>query len=154
MRFFAILLLAVLASNPTLADITGRPRIVDGDTIEIAGRRIHLFGINAPEARQRCTIGGKHWRCGQQATFILAEFIGKAWVRCLEKDRERSERIVAICYLGNKNINAWMVRNGWAADYRSKGAYSNEEKAARRQRLGIWQGTFEMPWKWRRRGGR
>jgi endonuclease YncB( thermonuclease family) len=104
MRLVAILFLAVLASNPALADITGRPGIVDGDTIEIAGQRIHLFGIAAPEARQRCTVGGKPWRCGQQATFVLAEFIGKAWVRCLEKgrDRERSNQVVAVCYLGNK----------------------------------------------------
>ena len=142
--------------NPALAEMTGRPRIIDGDTIEIAGERIRLFGIDAPEGRQRCMLNGKPWRCGQQATFALAEFIGKAWVRCNEKDRDRYKRIVAVCFLGNKNINAWMVRNGWAVDYRrySKGIYANEQRAARRQRLGVWQGEVEMPWKWRRRARR
>ncbi len=33
----------------------------------------------------------------------LAEFIGKAWVRCVEKDLDRYKRIVAVCYLGKKS---------------------------------------------------
>ena len=30
----------------------------------------------------------------------------------MEKDRDRYRRIVAICYIGKKNINAWVVRHG------------------------------------------
>ena len=143
MRLAALILLAValaLPANPSLAEVTGRPRIIDGDTIEIQHQRIRLFGIDAPEGRQRCTANGKPWRCGQQSTFALAEFIGKAWVRCVEKDRDRYKRIVAVCYLGDKNINAWMVRNGWAVDYRrySNGAYRAKQLHAERGKLGIW----------------
>ncbi len=155
MRLAALILTATvlaLPANPALADITGRPRIIDGDTIEIGRQRIRLFGIDAPEGRQRCTANGKPWRCGQQSTFALAGLIGKAWVRCNERDRDRYKRIVAVCYLGKKDINAWMVRNGWAVDYRrySKGAYSAEQMQARRAQLGIWQGEFIAPWDWRR----
>jgi endonuclease YncB( thermonuclease family) len=155
MRLAVLILLAtalVLPASPARAGITGRPRIIDGDTLEIAGQRIHLFGIDAPEGRQRCTMSGKSWRCGQQATFVLAEFIGKAWVRCNLKDRAPHKPVVAVCYLGKKNINAWMVRNGWAVEYRSKGAYRTEQMHAKRGRLGIWRGAFEMPWKWKPRG--
>ncbi len=49
-------LLFVLAACPALADtVTGRARILDGDTIEIGPERIWLFGIDAPESGQRCT---------------------------------------------------------------------------------------------------
>jgi endonuclease YncB( thermonuclease family) len=40
---FVLTLLPTLA----LADVTGPARVVDGDTIEIAGERIRLHGIDA-----------------------------------------------------------------------------------------------------------
>jgi len=43
MRLGALILLAIalaLPANPAQAEITGRPRIIDGDTIEIQSQRI------------------------------------------------------------------------------------------------------------------
>ena len=60
-------------TEPTL---TGIPRIIDGDTIRIGNTRIRLHGSDAPEARQTCTVGGKEWRCGQEATNALARIVG------------------------------------------------------------------------------
>jgi endonuclease YncB( thermonuclease family) len=157
MKQFLRVLAASITLLVTLAtaqadDLKGIPRIVDGDTIEISQQRIRLFGIDAPEGKQRCKLNGKPWRCGKQSTFALAQFIGKAWVRCNEKGRDRYKRIVAVCYLGNKDINAWMVSNGWAVDYPqySKGAYKAEQLHAKQDKLGLWQGEFIAPWDWRR----
>ena len=56
----------VLTIKTSLADISGLPRIIDGDTIEISGERIRLHGIDAPETRQSCIgVGGKRWDCGR-----------------------------------------------------------------------------------------
>ncbi len=43
--------LALLFLPPPLAwaDITGQPRVIDGDTIEVGGQRIRFHGIDAPE---------------------------------------------------------------------------------------------------------
>ena len=68
-----LVLAVVFLTLPSLvvADITGIPRVIDGDTLEIAGERIRLHGIDAPELKQTCAdAGGKEWRCGQDATFL------------------------------------------------------------------------------------
>ena len=140
-----------ISSSPSLAEITGRASVVDGDTIEIRHERIRLFGIDAPEGKQRCYIKGKSWRCGQHSAFALADLIGRAWVRCIEKDRDRYGRIVAVCFLGQKNVNAWMVREGWAVAYRHFSRdYIAEERESSAAKRGLWQGEFIMPWDWRR----
>ena len=57
---FAILALLVL-SYVAQADVTGPATVVDGDTIIVAGERIRLEGIDAPELRQTCTAYGQQW---------------------------------------------------------------------------------------------
>ena len=156
MRLSPIILLAIVlnVAAPTFAaePITGVPRIIDGDTIIIAGERIRLDWIDAPETRQQCNIEGKKWACGVAATNALNKLIGTSQVRCQTHGRGKYGRILGICYLGKENINAWMVRNGWAVDYRkySNGAYAREEAMAKSERRGIWQGDFIAPWDWRR----
>ena len=51
MKFVVIAILFLLPMT-ALAEITGKPRIIDGDTIEIAGQRIRLYGIDAPRSIQ------------------------------------------------------------------------------------------------------
>ena len=99
-------------------------------------------------------VDGKQWRCGVYAGFALAEMIGKHWVHCRERDRDRYGRIVAVCNLAGRdgpNVNSWMVLEGWALAYRRYSQdYVLHENAAREARRGIWKGKFIAPWDWRR----
>jgi endonuclease YncB( thermonuclease family) len=53
----------MLASPPSaIAPISGKPRIIDGDTIEVAGQRIRLHGIDAPESGQTCNCQIRSYR--------------------------------------------------------------------------------------------
>ena len=54
-----VVLTAGVLSWPVHADISGRARVIDGDTIEVSGSRIRLHGIDAPESAQTCLAGGK-----------------------------------------------------------------------------------------------
>jgi endonuclease YncB( thermonuclease family) len=54
-----------------LADITGPARIIDGDTIDIAGQGIRLHGIDAPERSQMCIVGLAVWLCSSTARYII-----------------------------------------------------------------------------------
>ena len=132
-------------------DIAGVASVIDGDTLEIRGQRIRLHGIDAPESRQSCERDGRQYRCGQKAALALADKIGRATVRCEQRDIDRYKRIIAVCSLGNVDLNAWMVRQGWAIAYRQYSRnYVDDESAAQAEKAGIWVGRFIEPSKWRR----
>lgn len=141
---------------PALAEpITGVPRIVDGDSIEISGTRIRLHGIDAPEARQSCTRDSIEWACGLEATMALAALIERNWVSCAKRDTDRYGRIVATCSVGGPkgiDLNRRMVLEGWALAYRRYSMdYVEVENEARDAGNGIWSGSFVTPWEWRRK---
>jgi endonuclease YncB( thermonuclease family) len=134
--------------------IVGTASIIDGDTIEVHGARIRMHGIDAPESRQECIReDGTSWRCGQQAALALSDRIGRATVRCEPRDRDRYGRVVAVCFKVAEDLDRWMVTTGWAVAYRKYSLdYVADEERAKRAKLGIWSGSFEMPWDWRARG--
>jgi endonuclease YncB( thermonuclease family) len=143
----ALLGLPALAAEPLM----GTASVIDGDTIEIHGQRIRLHGIDAPESRQECTRSdGTTWRCGQQAALALSDRIGRSTVDCDPRDRDRYGRIIAICFKDTEDLNRWMVANGWAVAYRKYSLdYVADEELAHADKVGIWSGTFDMPWDWR-----
>ena len=54
-RTIAPLLLLVALSGSALADdLIGKASVIDGDTLEMHGTRIRLWGIDAPESSQLC----------------------------------------------------------------------------------------------------
>ncbi len=133
------------------ADLAGRAAVIDGDTLEVRGERVRLFGIDAPESGQICVAAGRRWRCGQQATLALDERISGQSVDCKEKDRDRFGRVVAVCRVAGEDLGAWLVSEGWALAYRRYAVdYVEAEERARTARAGIWRGTFRAPWEWRR----
>lgn len=149
-RFFLFMFL--LLSMPAAAqDITGQPQIVDGDSIKIAGERISLHGIDAPERRQACRRDGEAYSCGIEATAALSALISGQSVACRAIDRDRYGRTVAKCFVGDRDINEAMVRQGWAVAYRKYSMdYVAAEDAPRAAKFGLWAGEFMLPWEWRR----
>ena len=96
-----VAVLAMLAMTVTAhADVTGKTRVIDGDTIEVGGERVRLHGIDAPEARQTCTANGKEWACEREATFALAYEVGHHWVTCRGNQRDRYGRLIAFRQVG------------------------------------------------------
>ena len=146
-------LILLLPMSAAMADITGKPRIVDGDTIHIGDTKIRLHGIDAPEMKQTCrTSEGKEQMCGVLAKQALERLVKGQDVTCKGDTRDRYKRLIAVCYVGSLNINEQMVTDGWAMAYRKYSKdYMRAETFAKSRREGLWRGTFVPPWEWRRR---
>ena len=142
----------VVLSLPVFAtDLSGPARVIDGDTLAINGDKIRLHGIDAPERRQVCEAGGVEYRCGvTAAAWVIKRTVGNE-VRCESEKRDRYKRLIAVCYVGDANLNEGIVRAGWALAYRRYSLdYVPAEGDARLNVRGLWAGTFDAPWEWRR----
>src|SRR5450759_3166413 len=138
------------------ANLTGVPRIVDGDTLAIGATKVRLEGIDAPETDQVClNENGAHWACGIDARDQLAAHIAGREINCTSSGIDVYRRTLAICYLANEDLNAWLVQQGWALAYvKYSSAYRQVEEDARVNKRGIWQGAFIAPWDWRHRNNK
>lgn len=132
--------------------VSGRAHVIDGDSVEIAGVRIRLFGIDAPERDQDCQdAGGKTYSCGRAAARALTAIIAGRDIICTPVEVDQYNRDVAICMAGELDLGEALVRGGHALDYarHSRGRYAAAERDARDARRGVWAGTFERPATWR-----
>ena len=158
--------LLIFITLPTLSIssdkiILGKAKVIDGDTIKINKKKIRLFGIDAPEKKQICKKTyinflvfnfQKDYKCGKESTLALLKKIGNRKVKCiLKKNKDIYKRSIGICYIKNKDINKWLVKNGYAIAYKKYSKkYVLDEQYAKENKLGIWRGNFIEPEKWRR----
>jgi endonuclease YncB( thermonuclease family) len=148
-----IRLMLLLASvSAYSADMMGQASIIDGDTLEIHGTRIRLWGIDAPESSQLCRGDDSlQYRCGAKAANDLDAFIAGRPVNCLPISLDRYGRTVATCSVGGADLGDWLVRNGLALDWPqySKRKYESAQGDAEQAGRGIWAGSYVEPWRYR-----
>ena len=147
--------------------ISGKATIVDGDTVKIDNKTIHLHGIDAPEMDQFCSYqNGKRYNCGHAAMRRLFLYIGPDTLECHIRLSNKDGTLSATCQItsyftvteigvtrGEKiDLALEMVLTGhaFAVKYSST-IYRLAEDKARKERKGLWSGDFELPWNWRSR---
>jgi endonuclease YncB( thermonuclease family) len=150
-KLAAILAVTFFASGVQGAEIiSGVPFVSNGDTMVVGATKIRLEGIDAPETDQVCLNAVlKRWTCGIEARDRLAAHIENRSIDCEPSGADAYGRTLAMCMLEDEDLNAWMVREGWALAFvRYSKAYVPDEEAARTAQRGIWSGTFIAPWDW------
>ncbi len=150
MKYFLMFLF--MTSFAHAAELTGTAKVTDGDTIIINQQRIRLHGIDAPEIKQKCmTKHSEQFLCGKDAKAYLGKLIGNNNVHCEGGVKDRYNRLIGICFVGQMNLNAEMVSAGWALAYRKySGDYVDQEARAMSDHRGMWSGEFISPWEWRK----
>ncbi|MET3590264.1 endonuclease YncB(thermonuclease family) [Bartonella silvatica] len=135
-------------SSSFATSIKGYATIIDGDSIVISSTKIRLIGIDAPELQQFCGKKKTRYPCGLEAKKYLEQLVDNQLVTCHWNKKDKYHRILATCKTQKiSNINATLVRDGWAVSYYS---YPKEEEEARKKKKGIWQSNFQKPRKWRK----
>jgi len=145
MKVLAVLFVICL----TLPAVAQEIRVIDGDTFELDGEIIRLWGIDAPESDQACSAFGEPVGAGDLAAEVLQDLV-QTLDRCETVDTDRDGQILARCFLDSgEDVGALMVEAGFAWDWPpySGGAYADE--AARATESGLMTIDCMLPWEWR-----
>ena len=118
--------------------------ISDGDSLQAGRVKLRLYGIDAPERKQKCEDAAREtYACGKQAKNWLQKLIRIGdHLSCDLLDIDRYKRLIVRCFKDGKDINEAMVRAGWAIAYTR---YSDDyltATAAKAEEIGLWQGPL------------
>jgi endonuclease YncB( thermonuclease family) len=147
-----ILALTCLGTRPVRAEVQGKPRIIDGATLEVGGQRFRLAGIEVPALDRVCQRLGQEYACGKVARAMLWDLVAGREVSCRPVgDPEAGSPAgagarAATCTAGDTSLNEGMVATGWAvANPAGTAPYDQLENDAKAARRGLWTGEFEPP---------
>lgn len=102
----------------------GPARVVDGDTLQIAGKTFRLWGVDAPELATPE---------GRVSADYLTQVVATHEITCMDSGQRSYERIVGKCFdPWRRDLAAIMVAQGLAKDAPefSGGDYADEEAQA------------------------
>jgi endonuclease YncB( thermonuclease family) len=129
----------------------GTATAIDGDTLlltEADGLQsvLRLVSVEAPELYQECRTDGAFWPCGLVARDTLETLVAGAALSCLPCGPNRDGALLALCYDGDRNIGAELLREGMATSFAffSNGMHAAESQAKRAGR-GLWRGDWVHP---------
>ncbi len=151
MRALLFSALFLMVAGAAMAGVfKGEARVIDGDEIELAGKRVRLYGIEAPELGQTCWYRNKEFPCGHSARRNLWLNVKDQRLTCREKSVVDGV-VVALCFdAKGRDVAGDLVRNGWAlALPKQVEVYIKAEAEAKRRKLGLWNFRFTKPWDWR-----
>ena len=140
--------------RPATADVTGPVCVENGSVISVNGTRssgrcvggtvVRLYGVKAPPLDAVCPVpGDERWRCGLAAASALLRAIAGREVDCRGNSKDRDGRMLALCFIGERTVNEFMVEMGWAeADRAVTGMYNDLETQAQSAKRGIWASDY------------
>ena len=142
-----VLTMLALCSIVFARELTGPAKVISTDTLEIHGTSVQLWGIDAPDETQTCRyFNGDPYQCGLRAASDLQSFIAEREVSCLSVLEEGT---MATCSVDGIDLGEWLVRNGLALERYPRRRYDHAQGAAERAGLGVWAGSFAVPWLYR-----
>ena len=139
--------LLVLLAGPALADVSGRVRVIDGDTLKVGDTTVRLHGIDAPEDDQMCGGQGQPaWRCGAWVSREVRARYQDSRATCAVVETDRYGRAVARCMVEGQDIGRALVTDGLAFAFRRYSMeYDLDEKGAVVRGVGLHATGIQAP---------
>lgn len=140
-----VVLLSTAHAGPAIPTLPATViRIIDGDTIEAQLQsgpiKVRFDSIDTPESNQAY---------GTEATAALKRMLPAGAAIDLEPiTQDRYERMVAVVWKGDLNVNVWLVAQGYAWAFRrymKDPGFCAKEQIARTARRGLWS---QSPREW------
>ncbi|WP_422365800.1 thermonuclease family protein [Pelagibius sp.] len=143
---FVLTSLSFQAMADQAADLRGPARIIDGDSLEVAGRVFDLPGIDAPELDQRCRRKERDYPCGSLAQAALMDLTAGVDVVCRRLSDQKAR-----CSAGGYDLSEGMIYTGWALipPANAGSPFATLQQQAEERQHGLWKGSFVTPWDWR-----
>ena len=114
--------------------------------LSLDGKRVVLWGIDAPVRGQPCYAGNKTWDCATASAKTLLNLVGDREVVCKQRRVDQYGRVFAVCKAGAVDINRSLVEAGLAVALPKETAdYVAAEAAAKANGIGVWRGPFTAP---------
>ena len=124
----------------------GPAEVVGPAVLNIDGKRIVLYGVDAPVKGQPCYAGAKIWDCATASAKTLLNLVGTQEIACEQRRVDRFGRVFAVCKAGEVDLNRALVEAGMAVALPKETAdYVASEAAAKSKGVGIWRGPFTAP---------
>lgn len=133
---------------------SGKTFVIDGDSLKVAGNEVRLFGIDAPEYSQNCfDAKNNEYACGRASVAFTRKLASEKIVECVYAEKDKYDRYLGKCSVDGVSINEELVKNGMAVIYNfteSDEKMDALEISAKEQKIGIWQGAFQLPKEYRK----
>jgi endonuclease YncB( thermonuclease family) len=132
------------AAATTAGDIVGYALVQEDATLQVRGRKVHLYGIFIPPTERQCRTFLRPVRCASRAALAL-DFKIRGFVHCEPKLRNQDRSIVATCWVNRtyhapgEDLSAYLLEQGWAVPLPDAPfAYQVLGELSREKRRGVW----------------
>lgn len=140
----ASLATAAAADDPPI--LRGPAEVVGPAMLSLAGKRIVLYGIDAPVKGQPCYVGARTWDCSTASAKTLLNLVGTQEIACEQRRVDGFGRVFAVCKAGEVDLNRALVEAGMAVALPKETTdYVDAEAAAKSKAVGVWRGPFTAP---------
>lgn len=138
-KFLTAAMMLLFSVTLSAYDISSYAFINDDGTLRIRKHTIHLFGIYIPPTDRTCRSGTSPVKCAPRAVLALDFKIGADFVRCNIKGKKADGSLIAVCYVDDDDLAAYLLERGWAAALPDAPVeYQVLERIARNRSLGVW----------------